>query len=107
MVAHITYANALISKGLGCPLWEPTPGEYAPLAVELADVGYLCDGGFITLFNVSKARDDLSNQYVLPDGHIPLQVGGIQRKEPLPKRPEHISSEGVSKIGADLSFMAG
>ena len=105
MVTHITYKNALISKGLRCPLWEPNPGEYAP--VELADVGYLCNRGFVTFFNVLKARDDLSNQHRLPDGHIPLQVGGIQRKELLPKRSEHILSEGISKIGADLSFMAG
>ena len=105
MVAHITYANALFSKGHGYPLWEPNPGEYAP--VELADIGYLRDGGFVKLFNASRPRDDWSNRLGLPDGHNPLQVGDIHRKEPLPKRPEHISSEGVSGIGGDFSVTVG
>ena len=103
MVAHTTYADALISKGHGYPLWEPNPGQYAP--VELADVGYLQDGAFVKLFNASKPRGDLSNQLGLPDGHIPLEVGQILRKEPLRKKPEHISSEGVS--GIDLNLTAG
>lgn len=43
MVAYTTYAKALFPKGHGHPLWEPDPGEYAP--VEIADVGYVSDGG--------------------------------------------------------------
>ena len=105
MVAHRTYANALITKGHGYPLWEPNPGEYAP--VELADIGYIHDGGFVKLFNASKSRDDWSNRLGFPKEHIPLQVGDVQRKEPLPKKPAHISSKGVSERGADLSVTAG
>lgn len=105
MVAHTTYANALISKGYGYPLWEPDPVECAP--VELADVGYISEGGFIKLFNGSKSIDDWSNRLGLPEGHTPFPVGEIQRRMPLPKKPEHIASEGVSEMGVDLGVIAG
>ena len=93
MVAYETYANALLTKGHGRPLWEPDPGEYAP--VELGDVGYLCKGAFVKLFNVSKAIDDRSNRLGLPRGHQPLCIRDILRKAPLPKAPKYISTEGV------------
>jgi hypothetical protein len=106
MVAYETYANALIIKGHGNPLWEPDPGEYAP--VELGDVGYLYKGAFIKLFNASKAIDDLSNQQLgLTRGHHPLRIGGILRQTALAKAPEYISSEGVRKKGAELAATAG
>jgi hypothetical protein len=105
MVAHTTYANALLSKGHGHALWEPDPGEYAP--VELGDVGYLYKGAFIKLFNASKDRDDWSNRLGLPTEHVPLRIGEILRKMPLAKAPECISSEGVSNLGMDLSVRAG
>jgi len=105
MVAYETYANALITKGHGRPLWEPDPGEYAP--VELGDVGYLCKGAFIKLFNASKAIDDPSNRLGLPRGHHPLRVRDILRQTPLAKVPEYISSEGIRKKGAELAVKAG
>jgi len=105
MVAHITYANALISKGYGYPLWEPDPVECAP--VELADVGYISEGGFIKLFNASREADDQNNRLGLPRQHTRFSVGEIQRRMPLPKRPEYISSEGVLEMGADLGVLDG
>ena len=105
MVAYETYANALLTKGHGRPLWEPDPGEYAP--VELGDVGYLCKGAFIKLFNASKAIDDPSNRLGLPRGHHPLRVRDILRQTPLAKVPECISSEGIRKKGAELAVKAG
>jgi hypothetical protein len=103
MVAYETYAASLVSKGHGHPLWQPNPGEYPP--VELADVGYVLEGGFITLFNASVDRSDSSGSGQ-PHDHTPLLVGQIQRKEPLPKAPEYISSEGVSNKGADMTITA-
>lgn len=105
MVAHEAYAAALVSKGHGHPLWQPDPGVYP--SVELADVGYILDGGFIKLFNASVGVEDPSNSFGLPVDHTPLHVGQIQRKTPLPKTPEYISSEGVSDKGVDLSITTG
>ena len=105
MAAPQTYATSLMAKGHGYPLWEPDPGEEP--AVELTDVGYISDGGFIKLFNASAGVDDPSNSRGLPSGHIPLPVGAIQRRAPLPKAPEYISSEGVLEKSVDLSLAAG
>jgi hypothetical protein len=105
MVAYTTYAKALFPKGHGHPLWEPDPGEYAPM--EIADVGYISDGGFIKLFNASSRIDDWSNRLGYPERHTPLLVGDIRRRTPLPKKPEYISSEGVQKKGVNLSGSAG
>ena len=105
MVAHETYAACLVSKGHGHPLWQPDPGEFP--ADEIADVGYVLDGGFIKHWNVSVGVNDPSNSFGLPADHVPLSVGQIQRKTPLPGKPEYISSEGVSHTGADLSITAG
>lgn len=97
MAAHTMYENALLSKGHGFPLWEPDPHEYAP--VKLADVGYISQGGFVKLFNVSTTEDNWSNRLGFPNGHTPLLVGDIKCGAPLPKQPEYISSEGVSERG--------
>lgn len=105
MVAYTTYAKALFPKGHGHPLWEPDPGEYAP--VEIADVGYISDGGFIKLFSASTRIDGWSNRLGFPEGHTPLLVGDIRRRTPLPKKPEYISSEGVQKKGINLSVSVG
>ena len=105
MVAYETYAASLLSKGHGHPLWEPDPGEYP--AVDIADVGYISNGGFVKLFNTAAETDDPSNDLGLPQGHTPLIVGRIQRRAPLPKAPEYISSEGVSEKGAELNITAG
>jgi hypothetical protein len=104
MVACETYASSLIAKGHGYPLWEPDPGEYPP--VELADVGYISDGGFIKLFNPSRI-DGPSNSLGLPEGHTLFPVGLIHHRAPLPKAPEYISSEGVCETGVDLSVIVG
>jgi hypothetical protein len=105
MVAYETYASALIMKGHGHPLWEPDPGQYAP--VDIGDVGYLHEGAFVKLFNISKDIHDWSNRLGLPRGHTPFHVGDILPKSPLPKAPEYISSEGVCDKGADLRITAG
>ncbi|KIM80566.1 hypothetical protein PILCRDRAFT_526493 [Piloderma croceum F 1598] len=105
MVAYETYAHALITKGHGHPLWQPDPGEYAP--VELGDVGYFHEGAFVKLFNASKDIHSWSNRLGLPEGHTPLQVGDIVCKTPLAKSPGYISSEGVFQKVADLNAMTG
>jgi hypothetical protein len=105
MVSYETYAHALITKGHGHPLWQPDPGEHAP--IDLGDVGYLYEGAFVKLFNVSKDIHSWSNRLGLPHEHTPLQVGDIVCKTPLPKAPEYISSEGVSEKAIGLIATTG
>ena len=105
MVAYETYASALITKGHGHPLWEPDPGDYP--GVELGDVGFIDEGGFIRLFNASAGNDDPRNHFGLPQGHSRLLTGRIKRRTPLPKEPRYIASKGIQSTGVDLSITAG
>ena len=102
MAACETYAVSLISKCNGHPLWEADPGEYPP--VELADVGYISQGRFIKLFNVSVGKDDPSNRHGLPKYHNPLHVGHIHYRTPLPKAPEYISSSHIFEGGCRTGY---
>jgi len=104
MVAYETYANALITKGHGHPLWEPDPG--GDPGVELGDVGYIHDGRFVTLFNASAGSDDPRN-HRLPQGHSLLPIGRMIHRTPLPKEPRYVASKGIKSTGADLSITAG
>jgi len=76
------------------------PVECAP--VELADVGYISEGGFIKLFNASREADDQNNRLGLRDSIPDFLLVRFSAGMPLPKRPEYISSEGVLEMGADL-----
>ena len=87
------YSDQLVPRRNGHALWEPNPGDKP--AVELADVGYLKDGAFIRLFNASKLSDDTSNHLGVPEGYEILNVGEINYREPLPRRPDSIRSETV------------
>jgi hypothetical protein len=107
MVAYLTYTNTLLPKGNGYPLWEPDPGEFTP--VDLADIGYVSNGGFIKLFHASMNSNSNINSRNnrFPEGHTPIYVGDIQCRTPLPKKPAYISSESVVKKGADLRLAGG
>ena len=105
MVAYETYASALITKGHGHALWEPDPGDYP--GVELGDVGFIDEGGFIRLFNASAGDNDPRNRFGLPQGHSHLPIGHIKRRTPLPKEPRYIASKGIQSTGVDLSITAG
>lgn len=54
-----TYADQLTSLGFGLPLWHPEPGRNEQ--VEIGDVGFLHDGQFIRLFNVTRPTHDPLN----------------------------------------------
>jgi hypothetical protein len=67
------YTKQLLQAGCGHPIWRPDPCKES--AVEIADVGYLENGKWVTLFNGSKEHKDESNKLGAPGGYYPLQVG--------------------------------
>jgi hypothetical protein len=99
------YAHQLVSERNGHALWDPNPGKKP--AVELADVGYVKDGGFVRLFNASKALHDTSNKLGVPERYKPLCVGEVQYREPLLRSPHSIRSENISATDADASAAGG
>lgn len=58
------YREQLTSKYHGLALWNPNPveGLYDCGHVSIGDVGYLCDGDFIRMFNVTLPWDHPSNR---------------------------------------------
>ena len=59
------YREQLSSQYHGLALWDPKPVESLykqPNHVSIGDVGYLDDGAFIRMFNVTLPWDDPSNR---------------------------------------------
>jgi hypothetical protein len=59
------YREQLSSQYHGLALWDPKPVKYLhkqPGHVSIGDVGYLDNGAFIRMFNVTLPWDDPSNQ---------------------------------------------
>jgi hypothetical protein len=61
------YREQLSSKSHGLALWDPKPVENLhrqPGHVSIGDVGYLEDGAFMRIFNVTLPWDDPSNRLI-------------------------------------------
>ena len=79
------YREQLTSKYHGLALWNPKPvnGLYDHCGhVSIGDVGYLDDGDFIRLFNVTIPWDDSSNEnFGKPEKYEVLKQGRIRENE--------------------------
>lgn len=64
------YAQELLSRGHGYPLWfpEPDPKKGSP---QIGDVGYIHKGAFRRLFNVLKDRKQFTKG--MPENYTPLE----------------------------------
>ena len=74
------YREQLQSQYHGIALWNPNPVEdlYDCGHVSIGDVGYLCDGNFIRMFNVSLPWDDPSNTKLgIPRAYESLEQGPV------------------------------
>lgn len=79
------YREQLTSKYHGLALWNPKPVKslYDHCDhVSIGDVGYLCDGDFIRMFNVTLPWDDPSNEkFGKPEKYEALQRGHIRESD--------------------------
>lgn len=66
------YAKQLLSRGYGLPLWRPEPTKFGE--VHMGDVGFVEDGHFYRLFNVTRSRDHPLNKWGVPDDFVMLKV---------------------------------
>jgi hypothetical protein len=70
------YRDQLSSLYQGVALWEPNPIEDAYDQVSIGDVGYVHEGFFYRMFNVTLPPDDPSNNRLgKPDDYTPLDCG--------------------------------
>lgn len=104
------YVNQLRTLRKGYPLYHPEPPEEGP--VEVGDVGYIKEGSFYRLFNVSRSAN---NSWGVPNGFEPLNIGRIRTfaadLEPGPLHSEtifqvsaNIGASGAPVLPADASF---
>lgn len=87
------YAEQLSPSGYGYPLWFPEPHDGEIL---LGDVGYIHDGSFVRLFNVTLPDTHPANRNGVPDGFVPLKFHprySYTQDHFLPDGP--IASKGV------------
>ena len=56
------YREQLWPPYYGFPLWKPNPVEGVYNQVSIGDVGYISEGAFIRMFNVTLPWDDESNK---------------------------------------------
>ena len=56
------YREQLSSLYHGLALWKPNPVDGVYDQVSIGDVGYISDGAFIRMFNVTLSWDDESNK---------------------------------------------
>ena len=65
-----------LSHDHGLPLWNPNPPKKIYNKVSIGDVGYLQEGAFIRMFNVTLPWDHPSNGLLgKPEPYDPLDCG--------------------------------
>ncbi|KAH9008538.1 hypothetical protein EDB83DRAFT_2235362 [Lactarius deliciosus] len=74
MACYDTYRDQLASLYYGHALWVPDPSELYD-RVRVGDVGYVKQGHFNRMFNaLLPAKDDVQ-EYGVPEGFVPLNMG--------------------------------
>jgi hypothetical protein len=70
------YREQLAYLGLGIALWDPAPDSTINDHVSIGDVGFVREGAFIRMFNVTLPHDHQSNEvFGEPDHYDPLDLG--------------------------------
>lgn len=98
-LAAAVYAEQLLPKGHGFPLWIPEPDTNQD-EVRIGDVGYVWEGSFCTLFNITLPETHPVNRNGVPDGFTPLKFNPaelVRRRDAyLPDAP--ICSQTVRRV---------
>jgi hypothetical protein len=97
---HI-YREQLSSQYHGLALWDPKPVENLhkqPNHVSIGDVGYIEDGAFMRMFNVTLPWDDPSNKLIgRPEKYERIEPSYYYVRENELRRGEH-HTPLVSKV---------
>ena len=90
------YADSLISKGYGTPLWM------VPSKVEIGDVGFIHESGtWVKLFNVLPDSNDIHSGVEMPEGFEPLvyDEDTFLHKSRKVLDPSILASVSIKQIG--------
>ncbi|KAF9459080.1 hypothetical protein BDZ94DRAFT_1061902 [Collybia nuda] len=97
--SHDIYAQQLGDLRRGHPLYYPEPRPEGP--VEIGDVGFIKDGAFRRLFNVSQPPDHPSQRFGVPENFVQLDLGAIDTFDAA-LEPGPLYSKTISTIITDL-----
>ena len=95
------YQEELATKGRGTPLWYPEPSETGE--INIGDVGFLYNGGFHRLFNVTVGEDDPLNADGVPEGFEPLPA----KKRMKDRRTEDLPPCLLSSSSVGCTYVEG
>ena len=100
-LAAEVYAEQLLSKGHGLPLWIPEPSKFGQVLI--GDVGYVYDGQFYRLFNATFPKDHIVNRGGVPEGFTMLDFDSrhVHRVERYLPAGTVVCSKSVKRM--DLS----
>ena len=102
------YREQLTSKYHGLALWNPNPVEGLYDRVSIGDVGYLCDGHFIRMFNVKLSWDHPSNtKFGPPNEFKSLDKGFFNNVRSNEFDQAEYHSPPVAKVDNTGNFQAG
>ncbi|KAH9074327.1 hypothetical protein EDB83DRAFT_1955593 [Lactarius deliciosus] len=82
MACYDTYRDQLASLYYGHALWVPDPSELYD-RVRVGDVGYVKQGHFLRMFNALLPADDDAQEYGVPEGFAPLNMGPFKNVRKL------------------------
>ena len=102
------YRERLTSQFHGIALWSPNPVQslYDYGRVSIGDVGYLRDGKFTRMFNVTLPWDDPSNGKLgTPDRYDPLERDFVVRRSEF-DGAEYCSPQIISTVENDYNVQA-
>ena len=92
------YAEQLFSHGHGYPLWQPDPDRSAG-EVEIADVGWIDQGGFYQLFNARRNPTDRQIRGSVPKGFEPFNPPNLIVSGPHELiKQRHIFSKTIEDV---------
>ena len=102
------FREQLFPLGYGHALWEPNPIERFYDQVSIGDVGYVLDGFFHRMFNVTLPSDSPSNQRynVPPPPYKPLDIGLNIRESKFVKETYYSNSVCAQSNHNDPSAMS-
>ncbi|EKM58729.1 uncharacterized protein PHACADRAFT_117841 [Phanerochaete carnosa HHB-10118-sp] len=103
------YANQLLPRRHGLPLWQPEPTKFGEVLI--GDVGFILEGCFYRLFNAIRPADDPVNAHFgVPPDFVPLRYNETAMLHTtanyLPPGPLHSSSmrQIKSSYGAGAAY---
>ncbi|KAI0343808.1 hypothetical protein BDW22DRAFT_1304140, partial [Trametopsis cervina] len=102
-LAAQVYAEQLLPKGHGFPLWIPEPSSQFG-EILLGDVGYIWDGSFFRLFNVTLPRGHPVNRRGVPEGfeHLEYDLDAAVRKVDRYLEQGSICSQSVKRTNITM-----